>query len=253
MFMQKLRKATQKHRKLLIIVVAILGASMVGTFATWNSDYSKSSSSGDSPTTEEYIEMYENLVKENTPADGVQVDYGTAQTLAQYYKYLNSYYYTAYTENQSTDKDLANEYLTKSTDAITKAAEYYQTAIDNAPVDLNDLGKAQLYANKAAAMFAAGSGSADVKANYQKAYELAPDNWDIAYSYSWFILSTEGLEQATAFLTAYKESLPEGSSTISTVDQAIEYYKSLYESVDNAESEDTAASNDQTTDTSESK
>ncbi|GEM_PF-2543768 len=252
MFMQNLRKATQKHRKLLIIVVVLLGASMVGTFASWNSNYDESSSSSDSPSTAEYIKMYENLVKEKTPAEGKPVDYGTATTLAQYYKQLNTYYYTAYTENQSSDEKLAKEYLTKSTNAITKAAEYYQVAIDNALPGLNNLGKAQLYANKAAALFGAGTDSQTVRANYQKAYELAPDNWDIAYSYSWFILSTDGLEKATAFLTAYKNSLPADSSTSSTVDQAIQYYKSLYQSVDNTESKNTSTSSNKTDSTSAS-
>jgi len=241
--MTNIRKGTQKHRKLLIIVVIILGAGMVSTFATWNSNYGASSSSDD-PTTTDYIEMYEGAIKDNTPAEGQQIDYSTASTLAQDYKYLSSYYNKASDENKSTDEDLANQYLTKSTESITKAAEYYQLAIDNAPENLNNLGLAQLYANKAAALFSVGTASEEVRADYQKAYALAPDNWDIAYSYSQFILVNDGLEKATAFLTEYKSSLPEGSTTGTTVDQVIEYYKSLSQSDDSTESQDNTTSGD---------
>ncbi len=136
MFMQKIRHATTKHRTVLIVVVALLAVGLVGSFAVWGAADSPSTTNTDNMSTMEQIELYESYIAQTLPAEGEQITYDTAGSLAGLYMTLYSLYANAYNETVVEDADLGQEYYDKSIDAAAKAAEYYQLQLDNAAEDV---------------------------------------------------------------------------------------------------------------------
>jgi tetratricopeptide (TPR) repeat protein len=224
-FMQRIRRATKKHRKVLLAAVIILTIGLVGSFAVWNSDnYSNNDST--EMTTAEQIGLYEDYLAENEPAADAAVDYDTAASMAEIYMSLRSLCYQAYTEVAATDADAGLQYYTQSVEAAVKAAEYYQLQLDAAPEALNDFGKAQIIAAKAQALAFAGSND-EAQTLYDQALALSPDNYDVASKYLDFVYINQGIAAARTYADSYKALVGESSDYYSQMEEVIGYYELL--------------------------
>ena len=150
MFMQRIRTATYKHRKLLLAVVIVLCLGMVGFFGKNAQNASKNSGSSSSDTSSSAVSQvaaYEKYIAENEPAAGSTVDYTKATSLANMYLQLSQFYYQALDEVKAANSTEAAQYATKGQEAATKSASYYQQCIDQAPDGTSDAAIAQLYVN----------------------------------------------------------------------------------------------------------
>jgi len=230
--MQKIRKSTMKHRKLLIAVVVILAVGLIGSFAVWNSD---GIGSGGEVTTAEYIEYYETNIAELTPAEGVELDYDTAQTLGNLYYDLRSLYYNHYSETYPQDSAAedydakvseAIGYYQKSIESAVKAAEYYEKQLALAPETLNAYATADIMAKRASSLaFAQANDTA--RALFTEALELSPENINAAVGYVEFLYANDGMEAARTYADSYKELVGEENANYATMEQYIEYYEQL--------------------------
>jgi len=224
-FMQRIRRATRKHRKVLLIVVIILAVGLVGSFAVWNSD-NYGNNTGTEMTAQEQIALYEDYLAKNEPAADAEVDYNTAASLAEVYMSLQQLYYTAYSQVAAEDADAGVQYYMQSVTAAGKAADYYQKQLDVAPENLNDYGKAQIIANQAQALAYTGA-SDDAKALFDQALALSPENYDVASKYLDFLFVNQGLDAARAYADSYKALIGESSEYYAQIDQIIGYYELL--------------------------
>lgn len=222
MFMQKIRHATTKHRTVLIVVVALLAVGLVGSFAVWGAADSPSTTNTDNMSTMEQIELYESYIAQTLPAEGEQITYDTAGSLAGLYMTLYSLYANAYNETVVEDADLGQEYYDKSIDAAAKAAEYYQLQLDNAAEDVVDYVKAGIMGNRAIALACTGDGDA-AQAVFDEALALAPNNYDLATNYLSFVYQNEGLEAAQAYAASYMEIVGEESAFYEQMQSQIDY------------------------------
>ena len=226
MFMQKIRKSTQKNRTILIIVVAVLTVGLVGSFAVWNSD-DYSQETGQVSITDR-IAAYENNIAENAPAEGEDVDFSKAASMGNLYDELRTLYYQAAMEVYSTDSDQADAYYAKSVDAAAKAAEFYQIKWDKADENLNAYGRAQILGKRAVALSYTGDNET-ARELYLQALELSPENAEVATNYVAFIYGTDGIDAAQAYADSYMAMFEEGSEQYVQMQQAIAYYQSMEE------------------------
>lgn len=225
MFMQKIRHATTKHRTVLIVIVALLAVGLVGSFAVWGAADSPSSTNTDNMSTMEQIELYESYIAQTLPAEGEQITYDTAGSLAGLYMALYSLYANAYNETVVEDADLGQEYHDKSIDAAAKAAEYYQLQLDNAAEDVAEYVKAGIMGDRAMALACTGDGDA-AQAVFDEALALAPNNYDLATNYLSFVYQNEGLEAAQAYAASYMEIVGEESAFYEQMQSQIDYIES---------------------------
>lgn len=246
MFMTKLRRATKKYRWVLIIIVIALAIGLIGSFATWNSGGGAHGNNNSAEaSTLDQIEQIEAYLEQQLPADGEALDYSKANSLADLHMTLANLYNTAYQENSATDANAALTYYATAVDYATKAADYYQTALAEAPESLNDLGKARLYASQANALMTAGD-SETAQPLYEQAIALGADDYDINISYSQFLYYTQGLEAMETFLRGYIAKLPAEDERISNAESYLSYVQmidQLFQSVpeeENGEGEDGA-------------
>ncbi len=225
MFMQRIRRATYKHRKLLIVVVAVLCIGMVSSFAYWNSDSNKGGSSTEVSAADQ-VAAYETYIADNEPADMSSVDYGGATGMASMYMQLSEYCLKAYSEALAAGSAQAADYSARSRDAAAKAAAYYLMATDLAPDTMNDLAIAQLYTNRANALFYAGELD-QARALFEEAVAKEPDEFSVHGSYAGFIFNVDGLEAAEAYLNAYMAELDTASENYASAEELLNRYRFL--------------------------
>ena len=242
MFMQKIRHATYKHRTVLIVVVVLLAIGLVGSFAVWGAADSPSANTDDL-TTMEQIELYESYIAQTLPAEGEEITYDTAGTVAALYMNLYSLYATAYNETVNDDADLADEYYNQSIASAVSAAEYYQLQLDNATENTTDYEKAGVMGNKAMALACSEDNEA-AQTGFDEALALAPNNYDLAVNYLSFVYNTEGLEAAQAYAASYMELVGEESSFYSQMQSQIDYIEQyeemlqqIYQELENLQNE----------------
>jgi tetratricopeptide (TPR) repeat protein len=225
--MQRIRHATKRHGKLLIVVVAILAIGLVGSFAVWGSgDYSTGDQS--EMTTADQIAYYEQYLAENEPAEGSEIDFSTATNMANLYMTLHDLYYQGYSDVAATDSDAALAYYNDSVTAATKAAAYFQTQLDTAPDTLNDYGRAQILSDQAQAISYTGDYD-QAQTLYDEALALSPECYDAASNYLSFLYGTQGLDAAQAYADSYLALVGEDSEYYAQIEQEIEYYAFLDE------------------------
>ncbi|MDO4580959.1 MAG: hypothetical protein Q4B96_00030 [Bacillota bacterium] len=227
MFMQKIRKSTRKHRKLLIGVIILLMIGLVGSFAVWGSNDYSGGESVEDMTTVERIAAYEQYIDEIKADAGEEMDYSTATTLASLHMTMYSLNYTAASENSSNAEAAASYSVQAQVEAST-AADYYQQALELAPDTLNDLGKAQLIAGQAEAVFYSGDAAA-AEQLYIQATDLAPDDLDTNIKYANYLYSVNGLDAAVAYLTVLRGRVSADESKVAAVDAQIEYIQGMDE------------------------
>ena len=243
MFMQKIRHATYKHRTVLIVVVVLLAVGLVGSFAVWGAADSPSANNTNDMTTLEQIELYESYIAQTLPAEGEELTYDTAGTVAALYMNLYSLYATARNEALNDDSDLADEYYDQSIASAVSAAEYYQLQLDNATENTTDYEKAGVMGNKAMALACSGDGEA-AQSVFDEALALAPNNYDLAVNYLSFVYNNEGLEAAQTYAASYMELVGEESSFYSQMQAQIDYIEQyddmvqqIYQELENLQNE----------------
>lgn len=226
MFMQKIRKSTYKHRKVLVVVIALLCVGLVGSFAIWNSD-SVSGSGGDTAVSAaQQVESYEKYIDENKPAQISDADYAAATNMGSMYVQLSQFCVQAYSETVASDSAAAAGYNERAKTAAATAAEYYQQAIDQAPDTMNEAAMAQLYSNRATSLFYAGQNDA-ARTQFEEALLLAPESYSVASSYADFIYSVDGLAAVTTYLNEYMAGYEEDSDNYKQAAEQLKYYQFL--------------------------
>ena len=125
MFMQNIRRATRKHRKLLLAIVILLCVGMVGSFATWGSgNYSNNKDWADMNYVEK-VQYYQNYISTlGYPEDVDQLTYDQAYELGE----LNETLYTL--AKSAFDEESAEGYDVISNDALARAAQCYAKAAE---------------------------------------------------------------------------------------------------------------------------
>lgn len=227
--MQNIRRSTYKHRKILIVVVALLCVGLVGSFAMWNSD-SSGGSQGEELTPAQQVESYEKYIRENEPADMSAVDYSEATSMASMYAQLSQLCVQAGSQVLSTDAAAAQRYSERSLETGAKAAAYYQIAIDAAPDTMNEAALAQLYANRADALYLAAEYD-EARTLYQQALLKAPDNFNTVASYSAFIFNVDGFAAAETYLNEYMATQDSGSQNYANAEEQLKlfnFYRDVY-------------------------
>ncbi len=251
MFMQRIRHATIKHRKVLIVVVILLAVGLVGSFAVWGAADNPGVNNSSDLSTAEQIELYENYIAQ-TPVEGEDI-YANAGLVADAYMALYSLYGTAYSEVIAEDSALAEEYQAKALAAAASAAEYYQMQLDNAADEVTDYEKAGIIGNKAMALACTDDADA-ARAAFEEGLALAPNNYDLAVYYLSFLYQTDGLEAAQAYAASYMELVGEESSfytqmqtqiqTIEEYEQALQDFYEQLEQLQNENQDDEEAADD---------
>lgn len=229
MFMQKIRRATKKHRKVLTVVVILLLVGLVGSFAVWNSNSMPANANQEATYTEQ-VQAYENYLAEHAPATVAEADYATAYSIAGYYMGLRSAcagaYQEAYASESEADREAAAQYAARAEEAVDQAVAYYQQALSQAPEGLNDLGLAQLYAELGTAQLYTVE-QEGAKASFEQAIALAPDNVSVISSYANYLYAFEGMTAVEPYLTEKLALFEEESEEYSTLSQQIAYYQFL--------------------------
>lgn len=227
MFMQRIRRATKKHRKVLTIVVILLMVGLVGSFAVWNSENVQGNTSQDL-TYAEQIELYESYLAENEPATVEEADYATAYSLAGYYLALRTacagaYQEALYAETEEEQAE-AEAYATQAESAVEKAIAYYGQALAQAPDTMNDEGRAQLYAELASAQLYAANQEA-TRASLDQALALAPDNATVISTYANYLYGFEGFDAVNTYLTEKLDAMDAESEEYAALSQQLAYYQ----------------------------
>lgn len=225
MFMQKIRHATKKHRTVLIVVVALLAVGIVGTFAVWDSNVASVES--DEVSYADMVAQYEEYLKAQLPAEGEEVDFDTANALAEQHMVLSTYAMMAASEASSAaDSAAVTEYMITRMDAASSAADYFQKALDLAPDTMNEAGKAGILSDLAYAQYYA-TNYEDARTNFEAAYEMDA-NIEVVQAYSEFLFNVDGLDAVEEMLNAYMGTISDAESNeYTTASSLLEYYTSL--------------------------
>ena len=188
--MQNIRRSTKKHRKLLIVIVIVLTVGLVGSFAVWNSD-DLGQGNGAEKSTVEQIEYLQSIIVENEPAEGDEIDYDTASTMASLKMQIWSLYYQAAGESRTVDEAASNAYLDSAIIAAAEAAIYFKMQQEQAPDTINDQAKAQIIGRQATALSYAGENE-QARVLFDQALDLDPTSYEVAMSYLNFAYISEG-------------------------------------------------------------
>ena len=132
MFMQNIRRATRKHRKLLLAVVILLCVGMVGSFATWGSNKYDNNTPWDEKTYMEKAMYYQDYIDSlGYPEDVSQLTYDQAAELGDLYQTLSSLAKSAFDEESAAGYDtISNEALASAAKYLTRAAELAEDKSD---------------------------------------------------------------------------------------------------------------------------
>ena len=249
MFMQSIRRATKKHRKVLLAVVILLLVGLVSSFGIWNSisqgSTGVSNTTGDDITLEQQITAYLEYIETLKPE---AVDYSGCLNLASTYKELGYLYANKYSmemENvpeasqpvydeegnevplgpveeaarsakeaeRQTAISAAEVWMEYGKNAAIQAETYYQQALDKAPAELNDAGIANIKASQAETRDMQGD-TEGALAFMKEAYELTPDNSSYLVNLAYLEQALGNLEEALARYEEASALYPENASFV---------------------------------------
>lgn len=240
MTMEDMRRGIKRHRKVVLIVVIVLAAGLVSSFAFMGAnktDFSALKNTGaDGANIQAQVDALKEAITDASKPEGAEWTFSENRNMAELYKSLAEAYLKL--------NDSAN-----MASAASQAAKYYQGSLDTAPAELNDKGKADIYASQGLMYFFAGQNDPS-RAAFVSALKLAPSDIEINYQYAYVIYGLEGLDAAVAFLNEYKESLPQDDANRTTVDNIIAQW-TAYEQEAAAAAQDAAGQDATATDTTE--
>lgn len=267
MFMQKIRRSTKKHRKLLIVIVVLLMIGVVGSFAVWDSSQGNLGNSTDTLTYAQQADAYKQYIASLEGENVADSSFEDALSLAQLCYYL--YYYSNYAVNyELEDEGEVEAYRADAAAALEKSVLYYQQAIATIPQGSSDDMLAGLYANLASVQLVSDDKESAL-ANFDTALALAPNDGTVASLYANYLYTYAedgGYEVAKAYLEGILANLEEGTEDyiqiteeIAQYDAIEEYYQQLLDALqqqvkDSADTNDTAdgSSDTEPTDTNNS-
>ena len=232
MFMQDIRRATKKHRKVLLAVVILLMIGLVGSFATWNAG-GRGGIPGDpggvsgASALEQQINYYLSYV---STMEAEAAEYSDYLNLAQNYMQLSYLFSDKYSvdtgnvpepyqleydeEGNEIPLDPAQEAARAALEAEREAAlaiadtsleacrnsagwarVYFQKALDNAPAGLNNAAIAFIKAGQAEACDIEGNMEGAL-AYMSQAYDLSPENTEYMMNLAYLHRMAGNLEDA---------------------------------------------------------
>jgi tetratricopeptide (TPR) repeat protein len=252
--MQNIRRATRRHRKILLAVVMLLMLGLVASFAVWGSNNANRAMGGaaggipeDEYTLERQIASYESYIK-TLEADAA--DYSGYLGVASAYKDLSALYANKYSAEVNAVPQLdppeydeegneipltaeqeaaraaaeverdaalaaAEAWQTAGIEAAVTAEAYYQKALENVPENLNDAGIADIKYALAEARDLQGD-TEGALAFMEEAYALAPDNLNYLLALASLEQSMGNIEGALARYEQASDMYPENASLIAT-------------------------------------
>ncbi|MGI6685987.1 MAG: hypothetical protein ACOX47_11070 [Bacillota bacterium] len=226
MVIQAIRRSKKKMRWPLIIMVVMLAVGLVGSFAIWSSPNVNSPGSEVQP--EDQIKnlqvSIDSLEKDLTEKPK---DFSIVKSLADVRAQQAGLY------AQINDKE-------KSVEVFKKGLENYLSALDYAPEELNEQGRADIMVQ--AAFCASNSDQGNVaRSLYQEAVKLVPEDFNTRYNYVLFLaFYLQDIEGAKAEIGSYKALLKDGDERIAQADQLLEVIEALEKAAQEQEQADQA-------------
>jgi len=214
MVIQKIRRGKNKMRLPLIIMVVMLAVGLVGSFAIWSSP-NVNTTPGNEIAPEEQIKnlqvSIDSLEKELAEKPK---DFSIIKSLADARSQQAGLY------AQVNDKK-------KSEEVFKQGLENYLSALDYAPEDLNEKGRADIMVQ--AAFCASNSNQGSVAGTlYQEAVKLVPEDFNVRYNYVLFLgFYQQNIPAAKEELARYKALFNEGDERIAQADQLLEIINAL--------------------------
>jgi tetratricopeptide (TPR) repeat protein len=210
--MESMRRGLKKHRTVVIIIIAILIVGLVSSFAFMGAGGNKFNSATQGDNVEQVqaqIDSLEKYIAEFEP-EGEELTFSENKLLADNYLSLMGLYL------QINETSKLNEHM-------EEGVKYYKAALDTAPKDLNDLGKAQIYSSIGLMQFY-NSQTSEAKANFKKALRLAETDLDINNQYAFVLYYVDGIEAVVNHLNGLKKLLSD-ENELAAVDSMISYYQ----------------------------
>ncbi len=234
MVMQKIRRSKKKMRVPLIIMVAVLGFGLIASFAKWSSpDTNNDNASGQTQITpdQQIKNLQLSIDSLGKNLESKPKDYNLLRSLADVRNQQAGLYAQAGNEE-------------KSKEVFAKAIENYLMSLDNAPAELTAQGKAEILV-KAAYCASSSNQTGTAGALYQKAIEMAPEDFNSRSQYVVFLaLYHQDIKAAKAELTKYKALLKKDDERIAQADQLMKVLEEAEKSAQNQNANKT--NNDQT-------
>lgn len=229
MFMQKIRRMTKKHRKVLTVVVILLMIGLVGSFAVWNSDsYGVAGTSGEPLTYAQQVEQYETYIADNEPDSIEDADFSQANSMGSLYLELYTLCANAFNETYSSGAEDAAEqaalYNARAGEAVALSAQYYQRAIDLKPDSLNAVGEANLYAILSSTQLYSGNKEA-AKSAIDTALSLAPESYQVVQANAEYIYNDQGFAAVETYLNDYLADKDQNSEEYTNIANVLAYYQ----------------------------
>lgn len=233
MVMTKIRRSKNKMRVPLIIMTAVLAFGLVGSFAIWSSPNLKNNASGQNQTPEEKIKNYQASIDTwETSLKEKPKDFSLLRSLADV-RFEQAQLYVETGDNN------------KSKEVFAKSLENYLLAMDNAPAEINNKGRADLMVR--AAYCASASGENNLAGHmFQEAVKLVPEDYETRSNYTIFLVMQQNFAGAKDELTKYKALLKEGDPLIAQVDQMIKGIEDIEKSAQAETNQDSSSQTEAT-------
>jgi predicted Zn-dependent protease len=222
-----LRTSVKKRRWLLIVIFVVLVIGLLGVYAT---------NGRTAPDVTSKVDYNAQIASYQSAIDTARItyqekanDYASINALAELL-YNQAGVYIDAASQAATDGDTAKstEYSDKSKPVYAEAAKLFEEAYANTPEGLNNTGKAQLIV-KAANSYAMAGENEKAETKYLLAKETDSTNYEVAMSYTQFLVSVGRYQDAKQELQVYKALLPADSTYLQSIDSAIETLKQLIE------------------------
>ncbi|MGI5825395.1 MAG: hypothetical protein ACOX7J_07475 [Bacillota bacterium] len=233
MSIQGMREWVKTHKILIGIILGLLVLSLLLTYSIGSLTKYGDLSGGANQT--DYSGFEKALTSERAELEANPTDYSANYNLANtLYEYARQLALSEETENQD-----------KSFEMLKEAAPLYIAALDNAPEELNDLARAQMY-TKAAQCYASTNQESVAADYYQEALKLAPADLDTVSAYAQYLAFSGDYDASVQVLNDLIANTDD-EATISSAKSLIEQLQALQksaESKDNAEEGSTEKTED---------
>lgn len=223
MVIQTIRRSKRKMRWPLIIMVVMLAVGLVGSFAIWSSPNLGGSTGTEIKPEDQIKNLQVSIDSLEEDLKEKPKDFSIIKSLADV-RYQQAGLYA-----QINDQE-------KSVEVFKKGLENYLSALDYAPEELNEKGRADIMVQ--AAFCASSSNQGSVAGTlYQEAVKLVPEDFNIRYNYVLFLaFYQQNIQGAKEEIGRYKALLKDGDERIAQADQLLEVIEALEEAAQEQES-----------------
>lgn len=214
MTIQGMREGVKKHKILIGILFVLLIASLLITYSVSGlRNASLGTGQGaDYSGFEEAVAQQREDLKANP--DDYSANYSLANTLYEY------------------ATQLVNDDAATALTYYEEAGGLYLKALENAPADLNDQGKANMY-SKAGACYSVAGNNEEAEKNFKAAVELAPADLDTNVIYARHLVSLGEYDAAQQVMTELVENADD-EQVVASANSIIEQIKTAKDGAANA-------------------